>query len=269
MVKSFRAFDKQQQRERSRRRKQYQNILFAPVHGGHASPKKEVKEAYGDHGPAFQHLGSYLDAHENHHLGNHLEEVHSKLDHKLEDWQKHPQKDHLFKYSTNSADLNRYHINKASGQALSHQESEHEKYTSSRHEEHTKHLDKALKKSKLKHDLHVYHGLKGWHPGDEARKGNGHIRLPSYTSTSIDKSIAANFANTADHRGEKHILHIHMKKGQHGHYLGSHSDFSNEKEMLLPRGTILKVHPKSTKHGSVRVWHATVHHQDHGHEDHS
>jgi hypothetical protein len=63
------------------------------------------------------------------------------------------------------------------------------------------------------------------------------------------------------------VLHIHLKKGQRGLYVGEHSAVGNEHEYLLPRHTTLKVHPTPTilppgSHFSnmepIHVWHAHV-----------
>jgi hypothetical protein len=110
-------------------------------------------------------------------------------------------------------------------------------------EENVKRLDKALNKP-VGHELTVFHGTKNWHPGQEAAKHpEGHIMLPAYTSTSIKQQTAAGFASpihTSKTRG--HVLKIHLKPDDKGVYLGSNSSFDNEKEMLLPRKTVLKIH---------------------------
>lgn len=243
-------------------------IGVIPVHGGHA--KKSIKEAIADHGPAYKHAYEWADHNENHHLGERVDDVHHKLDKRPEHFHKHEkERAALRSYTEGSHQINRHLVARATG-TKSHWDHDHfddehdeKRKDKSRKEAETqiKHLDNAIHKSKLEHDVHVYHGLKGWHPGDEARKHNGHIKLPAYTSTSIKKSTAQDFSG-ADHKGEQHVLHIHMKKGQKGKYLGSNSEYDNEKEMLLPRNTVLKIHPRSTKHGNIRVWHCTVHSQE-------
>jgi hypothetical protein len=60
---------------------------------------------------------------------------------------------------------------------------------------------------------------------------------------SIKQQTAAGFASpihTSKTRG--HVLKIHLKPDDKGVYLGSNSSFDNEKEMLLPRKTVLKIH---------------------------
>ena len=141
-----------------------------------------------------------------------------------------------------------------------------------------KHIDGFLKDQKLPHDLHVYHGTEGFDPGKLASKHPKRlIKSAAYMSTSIKKHIAAGFAGsttgTPDGVGgftsangynnkNKHILHIHLKKGQRAAYLGSHSNFHEEHEALLPRNTTLKVHHEPTVLvDGTKVWHATVHNQ--------
>ena len=133
------------------------------------------------------------------------------------------------------------------------------------HEDTIKGIDSALKRSKLKDDVHVYHGTNGvFNPGTEAAKHpEGHIKLPAYTSTSISRGIGVSFAQPDSSRDieerSSHVIHIHMKKGQHGMYVGSNSKFPREREMILPRNTVLKVHPVPTElENNIKVWHAHI-----------
>lgn len=131
------------------------------------------------------------------------------------------------------------------------------------------HLDGVVNHHKLSHDLHVYSGV-GFHPGEKASKDpESKIHLPAYTSTSVHKKTAVVFSSPLSHVDgvANHVLHIHLKKGQKGLYVGDHSAVGNEYEYLLPRHTTLKVHPKPTilppgSHFSnkepVHVWHAHV-----------
>ena len=121
-------------------------------------------------------------------------------------------------------------------------------------------LDKVIASKPLEHDVHVYHGT-GFHPGQEASKHPERlIRLPAYTSTSLKKSIARDFA---DYKGDRHIIHIHLKKGQHASYIADHSSIPEEWEMLLPRNTVLKIHKEPTilSDTNDHIWHAEVHEQ--------
>jgi hypothetical protein len=122
-------------------------------------------------------------------------------------------------------------------------------------------LDKAVSHP-LKRDVHVYSGVR-FNPGQVAsRHPEGHIHLPAYTSTSLDRGVANQFADSG------HILHVHLKAGDKARYLGADSHYTHEKEVLLPRHTTLKVHPEPTKvkeegGNTVHVWHAHVVHQAH------
>lgn len=121
-------------------------------------------------------------------------------------------------------------------------------------------LDKALNRHTLNRDVHVWHGV-GFNPDHEASKSSSRtIQLPGYTSTSISPHVAKRF-------GGGHIIHIHLKKGDAGHYLGSRSRNSNEYEHLLPRNTKLKIHPTPTVFhdslGKRHIWHAEIVRESH------
>ena len=213
-------------------------ITAQPMHGKH-SKLQESKET------------SWLDKNDNTHLGA----SHVEIDKKLHDhnFAKHPQKKALDSYTDDSYDINRALIEK-----------------NKNHKNHIAQLSKAVSNSPLHHDIHVYHGTNGFHPGNEAKKHKeGHIHLPAFTSTTIDKHMAHSFANFQHEDTKKtgHILHIHVKKGQHGKYIGSHSKNEhgdNEHEMLLQKGLVLKVHPKPKKLADgTHIWHSHIIHEDH------
>jgi hypothetical protein len=117
-------------------------------------------------------------------------------------------------------------------------------------EHNVKRLDDAINRNKTKTNIHVYSGV-GFDPEERASKHeSGHIHLPAYTSTSISKHIARNFAAT---QGEEkstmlrkdglkgHILSIHVPKGHPHAYIENESRFKGEKEVLLPRATTVRV----------------------------
>jgi hypothetical protein len=143
-------------------------------------------------------------------------------------------------------------------------------------DEHNIHkLDQAIGHNKLKHDLHVYSGV-GFHPGEKCEMCHkGNLHLPAYTSTSICKKTATVFSHAIEgttdkynHEPVNHVLHIHLKKGQKGLYVGKHSNYDqNEYEYILPRHTTLKVHPKPSvvpegghagNDYKTYIWHAHV-----------
>lgn len=240
-------------------------ITAQPVHGAHAKVRRRIQEAEGQHGPGmpqktkdewgdeFHNKHLWTNENPNPHLGDDHDDVHKKLSMSDHEWKHHPHKDSLYHYSLGSNDINNYHIARETGQKeKSPHQIDHEwddEWEKSRKRtkkmaliKHSHNIDKAMRKSSLKHDVHVYHGLKGWNPSEEAAKHpERKIKLPAYTSTSIHRSTADNFAGEDANR-EKHVLHIHLKKGQKGIYLGHHSHYDNEREMLLPRGTTLKIH---------------------------
>lgn len=122
-------------------------------------------------------------------------------------------------------------------------------------------LDEALNRHSLEHDLHVYSGVQ-FHPGELAGKHpSGHIYLPAYTSTTIDKHVATNFAKPIN--GERHIIHFHLKPGQKGGYVDHISNNSGEHEYIIPRKTMIKIHPEHDEITSnighkYHIWHASI-----------
>jgi len=273
-------------------------IYNDPVHGYHAGPKdmKETKMSAKD----------FLEGHDNDHIHKTINGVHEYLTHN-EDIDKH-HKDHkaaMKKYTDWSNQLNHglitSHKNNEQPFKLSekkknllniyghgnldydhpeynlHQEAVHDHDQFKEHKETTKNLDSLIDNSaERRHHLYVYHGP-GFHPGKEAAKHpEGKVVLPAYTSTTINPNTADNFAKT-EHSGDvqkKHILKIHVRPKHKGSYLGEHSSRNDEKEFLLPRKTVLKIHKKPTIHKGhpddnsfqkteYHVWHATAE----GHED--
>jgi hypothetical protein len=191
---------------------------------------------------------------DNAHLGDRSQTVHDAL----VSHDKHVDGDteHLHRYSDDSNDLNKtLYRDHRYGR------------TSERHigEHDTKGLDAAVNRNKLKQDLHVYSGV-GFHPGHlSARHPDNHLHMAAYTSTSIDKHTAMEFASMHDDdEGEHHIIHFHLKKGQKGKYVAPHAlpEVQHEREYLMPRNTTIKVHPEPTVHRSggstYNIWHAHV-----------
>lgn len=237
-------------------------ITAQPVHGGHASTKKKRKHIKEE----VTETDAWQEHNENEHLGKNLSRVSDKINMSPEDFQKHPGSQHVRGYTVHSASLNNILIKKATGQkskidpepddtAWLKDRRQSDKET---HEKSVKAIDNALTHSKLPHDLHVYHGTTTFNPGEEANKHpEGHIKIPTYLSTSISKTEASAFADPSSENG--HIIHIHMKKGQNALPIGGNSDHSGEEEVLLPRNQTLKVHPVPTKlDNGMHVWHAHV-----------
>lgn len=146
---------------------------------------------------------------------------------------------HLAAYSRWSSDVNKSLLS-------AHQKGrEHPNtFTDDLHSYHLPTLDKELDEHKLTHPLNVYSGV-GFNPQHlAAEHPEGHIHLPAYTSTSIDKDIAREFASSALKPSEgKHIIHMQLPKGHAGKYIGKNSENSHESEFVVPRNTTIKVHP--------------------------
>jgi hypothetical protein len=194
----------------------------------------------------------WTNVNDNAHLGDRTAKVHETL--VTHDKHNEADTEHLRRYSDDSTQLNRTLFkDHRYGRETDQHVGEHD----------TKGIDAAVNRNKLKHDLHVYSGV-GFHPGQmAARHPEGHVHLAAYTSTSIDKHTAMDFAGD-DEDGTQHIIHFHLKKGQKGKYMAPHAspDVQHEHEFLLPRRTIAKIHPEPTVHRSggqdYHIWHAHV-----------
>jgi hypothetical protein len=199
-----------------------------------------------------------LDASDNSHLGGTKKSQGDSLA-----WS-HPispdDRKHLYRYTKSSntlnSDLYRRHME---NDPVKHPATVPTKVSGEHHD--VAALDKAVHQP-LKQDVHVHSGVR-FNPGRLARNHpEGHIHLPAYTSTSLDRQVANQFSDSG------HILHIHLKAGDKARYVGADSHYPHEKEVLLPRHTTIKVHPEpdvvqgegGTK---VHVWHAHVVHQAH------
>lgn len=129
-------------------------------------------------------------------------------------------------------------------------------------------MDGVLDRHKTDRDMEVYTGIRGKPKTDE----NGHAHLPGYTSTSLDKHVAAEFALSKTNTSSIHILHIKLPAGSHAaslHHVGrsddqdDHHEYENENEILMARGHTIKIDPKPTIHKDFddikhHIWHATV-----------
>jgi hypothetical protein len=106
-------------------------------------------------------------------------------------------------------------------------------------------LDQSMGHHKLKHKLDVYSGVT-FHPGKLASANEDHIHFPNYLSTTLSKHTAASFTEPLKHDGvtARHILHLHLKKGQQGLYVGKHSSHDQEYEYILHRNQTFKINPK-------------------------
>lgn len=242
-------------------------ITQIPCHGAHSKLNrfkgntsiKSIKITYNNKNITEEVNDKWAEENDNIHLGHGTEYVHKKINKHDPKFKNGRYSQHVYEYTRGSTHINKHLINKSQNNLSDYDNNEYMKKT-------VNGIDKYLNKSKLDHDVHVYHGLKHWHPGDEAAKGGGHIKLPAYTSTSIDKQKSIKFGSANSDDKNHHILHIHLQKGDKASYLGTNSSFEDEKEMLLPRNTVLKVHPHFTEclhDGKThKIWHCTVHSQD-------
>lgn len=254
-------------------------ILVAPMHGKHSRPPKEekvneeYKNQYSLSPEGHEHHIDFGNKNYNDHLGEHVGDVHKVLDLPSHKYTENPHHPALSNYSVSSYELNGGLINNAAGRS---NKWDHTSYDSpevketknrrkKRFEEQVRNLDDSFNHphAVLKHDLHVFHGTSRFNPGAEAAKNGGRITLPAFTSTSINARNALDFAD-AGQSHNSHVIHIHMKKGQRAHYLGSNSAVPEEQEALLPRNTTLRIHPTPTilHSGSAgkltHVWHGFV-----------
>lgn len=222
--------------------------------------KRNVKEDVnphdleGDHQrqkivhPGLEEAAYGVYKNSNPHLGREPEEVGEELE-KHHNVQNNPHFDTLFNYTKSSYDLNDHLYNThVKGSSLyGDHTTEHVKGL------HIGSMDAALDHHELHTPLTVFSGVK-FHPGAAAAKDpNGRIFLPSYTSTSVDPSMAAGFAKwfqkgsteQQSYSGEtdQHVLKIHLKPGQKGVYMGSRSRHKSENEFIMPRRTSMQVHP--------------------------
>ena len=129
-------------------------------------------------------------------------------------------------------------------------------------------MDALLNRHKTDRDLDVYTGIRNAPKTDE----NGHAHLPGYTSTSLDRHMAQEFAHGKSESDNTHILHIKLPAGSHAaslHHIGRPDEkeedehYEHEHEIMMARGYTIKVNPKPTIHTDSEdvnhhIWHATV-----------
>jgi hypothetical protein len=169
-------------------------------------------------------------------------------------------------FTTHSGTVNKHLVNHATGQKDAISPHSHNFIKKMDHM-----FDRT--KAKMKADTHVYTGV---HPDvlrHAAYTKDDHMvaHLPAYTSTSTSKDVAEGFAGDhTDHDNHMaHILHIHVKEGHPAIPVDKHSANQGEHEVVLHRGTLLKIHPvpvvEKLKHGGkIATWHAeTIGHNPH------
>jgi hypothetical protein len=231
-----------------RRKSATQSVPAALIDWSHAPERLSEKHDSAHAGGHYGDISDWHDEYDNDHIG-HGGEVHDHL-------VKHDKGDEhdnsvVNDYTRDSSGLNRHLYN-------SHVDGE--KHKENAGGINVKAMDKAVGKTKLKHDLHTYSGVT-FNPGKLAKQHpEGHLHLPAFTSTSIDKETAHGFA-TGDENEEKHVIHFHLKKGQAMKYAEPHSENPGEHEVILPRNTTWKLHPRPDTYEDnfgdpTKVWHA-------------
>lgn len=225
-------------------------VTATPVHGSHAHRDPIISEHIDDSTPEHLQLEKEADS------------AHIRRSDK--------QAKAVEKYTYDSGGINRPLIHNAT--------LGHSGYTKNTHD-HITALD-SVTDHVYGHAHSLYHGA-GFNPDSFASKHpDRHIKLPGFTSTSVDKDQAHKFARaygtTDEHEvHNSHVLHIHTNSTDKGVPLMHHSSSSNEKEVLLPRNTVLKVHHKPeidiqhrgtgkySKTHHVHYWHAEIVSQHH------
>lgn len=221
-----------------------------PIHFRHVGKLKEEARKHEDY-------EKWL----NHNQNSHIDRYSSGISRKLADHVKsnhnlnHNEIHHIKNYSSGSRELNHHLI-------YAHKNKEN---VDSYHHQTIHHLDTATKRH-IDHNMHLYSGL-GFNPHNMKNK-NGRVHLPAYTSLSHSKHTADGFAADSAwrHGGDRHILHLQVKKKDKGLHVSHLSNYHDEHETILPRNTKIKIHKKPTTYHhygvKVHVWHAHIVHQD-------
>jgi len=200
------------------------------------------------------------------------------LSKKLHDQYEQFESPHVTQYSADSSAMNRYHFLKHLDQLDSSQE-----HILGVHLDRIKDTSKGVSDyiKSIHHpthlpDFHVYTGLFGANnPHTQAthkdEHGNLLFHVPAFTSTSLNMSVAQDFAkkkvDDSLNREFTDVLKIKLPGGyHHGAFIKPQSEFQEEEEYLLDRGHNLKLHPEPDYHVHnnriVRVWNAEPHHKD-------
>lgn len=101
-------------------------------------------------------------------------------------------------------------------------------------------LDAIMEKARVPTNLTVYRGVQSSFADKVNLSPGSIIHNPTFTSTSLSKSIVNGFADKGSN-GTRTVLRINVPKGTRGLYIGRKSHVSNEKELLLDRGSVLRV----------------------------
>lgn len=240
---------------------------FRVSQGEHSKPIKPLKEEEKVKLPTKGDIIDHVAEHLNPHIGQTPDEVEKHL-HDHYDVKSNPDWEHIRKYTAQSEPYNTYLFRH-------HAEHNDPYHPLSQHKDMIEGMDRALSRHQLHIPLKVISGLKK-NPGLQMGE-NKRLYHPGFLSTSINPRIANNFSvklkkNSNDPGnyntpGEDHHLVIHLQPGQHGAYVGKHSEFDSEKELIMPRRSIFQiqdheVHPIQNLYtgepNHLHYWHATV-----------
>lgn len=206
-------------------------VTAQPVHGAHTKPKKAftvtAQPVHGKHSIKEEQKseGHWSFEEENRTglpdtLQSHY--AHDKLD--------SDEKKHLKEYSTSSAGLSSYLIDKHKGDSI----------TNHNYDEKANVISRIHDRHKLPEAIKTYHGTSF----DPREAGDSDVNFPTAISSSLNKHVARNFSKAVTNKKtgdyERHIITFHMPKGSGGYYLGKNSQYDEEKEFLMKPGTTFR-----------------------------
>lgn len=123
-------------------------------------------------------------------------------------------------------------------------------------------LSNAINNNRVQHSVHVYSGT-SFDPRQHMDK-KGRLKSHAFISATHDKEVAAGFAQRAARErggyGPAHIIKVHLKPGDPATHVSKHSEWGDEHETVINKGTTLQ-HHKTTSHwspGEERWYH--IHH---------
>lgn len=108
------------------------------------------------------------------------------------------------------------------------------------------------------HSFHAYRGFRGRNP-DEFEKGQ-EFHDKGFTSTSIDKDHALFHAGSVTGKGTMFKIHVHA--GTKGAYITPHSEFPEEREFVLHKGTKFHVGDHETDENGDHLVNLHIHSQE-------
>ena len=126
-------------------------------------------------------------------------------------------------------------------------------------EAHAKQLDSAIDSNRIQHDVHVYSGT-SFNPTKHMDE-KGRLHSPAYISATHSRPVAAGYAQSGgEGYGPRHIIHIHLKKGDPATHVSRASQFGGEHETLIKRGVTLQHHGTDSHYDSKNENWYHIHH---------